>query len=92
MRFDAAGLRGVARVRRIAGHGPEPLHHAGRRREVGVAGAEVRFAWGYGGQYIFVVPDRDLVVAVTSSIRDERENYKRAIFGLLERTIQYAGT
>jgi CubicO group peptidase (beta-lactamase class C family) len=25
------------------------------------------FAWGYGGQYIFVVPDLQLVVALTGS-------------------------
>ncbi|MDQ3698757.1 MAG: beta-lactamase family protein [Gemmatimonadota bacterium] len=31
-----------------------------------VAGHEVRFAWGYGGQFIFVVPDLRLVVVATS--------------------------
>ena len=31
-------------------------------------GAEVAFAWGYGGQYVFVVPALDLVVAMTSSL------------------------
>ena len=29
-------------------------------------GAPVYFAWGYGGQFIFVVPERELVIAVTS--------------------------
>ncbi|MEF8864708.1 MAG: serine hydrolase [Salinibacter sp.] len=32
-------------------------------------GARVAFAWGYGGQYIFVVPRLDLVVVCTSSLR-----------------------
>jgi CubicO group peptidase (beta-lactamase class C family) len=30
----------------------------------------VAFAWGYGGQYVFVVPRLDLVVAVTSSLQN----------------------
>jgi CubicO group peptidase (beta-lactamase class C family) len=43
------------------------------------------FAWGYGGQYIFVFRDLDLVVAVTSSTAsDERRGYRRQIFDLLE--------
>jgi CubicO group peptidase (beta-lactamase class C family) len=44
------------------------------------------FAWGYGGQYIFVVRDLDLVIAVTSSTTtsDERHGYRRALFDLLE--------
>jgi CubicO group peptidase (beta-lactamase class C family) len=37
-------------------------HRFGRER--------VAFAWGYGGQYVFVVPRLDLVVAVTSSLSD----------------------
>jgi CubicO group peptidase (beta-lactamase class C family) len=31
-------------------------------------GERVAFAWGYGGQYVFVVPRLDLVVACTSSL------------------------
>ena len=33
-------------------------------------GERVAFAWGYGGQYIFVVPRLGLVVACTSSLRN----------------------
>ncbi|MFP4227737.1 MAG: serine hydrolase domain-containing protein [Salinivenus sp.] len=33
-----------------------------------IASERVAFAWGYGGQYVFVVPRLDLVVATTSSI------------------------
>jgi len=33
-------------------------------------GEQVAFAWGYGGQYVFVVPRLDLVVVCTSSLRD----------------------
>jgi CubicO group peptidase (beta-lactamase class C family) len=44
------------------------------------------FAWGFGGQYIFVFREVDLVVAVTSAttISDERRGYRRQLFDLLE--------
>jgi CubicO group peptidase (beta-lactamase class C family) len=44
------------------------------------------FAWGFGGQYIFVFRDLDLVVAITSSpsVSDERRGYRRQLFDLLE--------
>jgi len=44
------------------------------------------FAWGFGGQYIFVFHELDLVVAVTSSttVSDERRGYRRQLFDLLE--------
>ena len=44
------------------------------------------FAWGFGGQYIFVFRELDLVVAVTSSttVSDERRGYRRQLFALLE--------
>lgn len=34
------------------------------------AGYQTHFAWGYGGQYIFIVPKLELVVVVTSSLRN----------------------
>lgn len=44
------------------------------------------FAWGFGGQYIFVFRELELVVAVTSSttMSDERRGYRRQLFDLLE--------
>jgi len=33
----------------------------------------VRFAWGYGGQYIFVVPELQLVVVTTADSETQRE-------------------
>jgi CubicO group peptidase (beta-lactamase class C family) len=44
------------------------------------------FAWGFGGQYIFVFRDLELVVAVTSSttVSDERFGYRDQLFELLE--------
>jgi CubicO group peptidase (beta-lactamase class C family) len=44
------------------------------------------FAWGFGGQYIIVFRELDLVVAVTSAttVSDERRGYRRQLFDLLE--------
>jgi CubicO group peptidase (beta-lactamase class C family) len=44
------------------------------------------FAWGFGGQYIMVFRELDLVVAITSSttVSDERRGYRRQLFDLLE--------
>ena len=49
-------------------------------------GERACFAWGFGGQYILVFPARDLVVAVTSAttVSDERHDYRRRLFDLLE--------
>jgi CubicO group peptidase (beta-lactamase class C family) len=53
------------------------------------AGYETYFAWGYGGQYIFIVPDLDLVAVTTSSTAagEERRSHRRTIFDLLEQLI-----
>ena len=48
-------------------------------------GHAVRFAWGYGGQFIFVVPTLELVVVVTSDAESRREgDHNRAVHRLLE--------
>jgi len=53
------------------------------------AGYDTSFAWGYGGQYIFIVPALDLTVVTTSSPvpGDERRENRRGIFDLLEEQI-----
>jgi CubicO group peptidase (beta-lactamase class C family) len=53
------------------------------------AGHPACFAWGYGGQYIMVFRDLDLVVVTTSStaVDDERRDYRRQLFELVERLI-----
>ena len=49
-------------------------------------GEQVAFAWGYGGQYVFVVPRLDLVVVCTSALGNRppgSDNHNEAILRLL---------
>ena len=50
---------------------------------------ETCFAWGYGGQYIFVLPELDVVLVATSSpdVSDERRDHRRTLFDILERLV-----
>lgn len=49
----------------------------------------VRFAWGYGGQYIFMIPELDAVVVITGSLQNasQRRSYKEPVFALLREDI-----
>jgi CubicO group peptidase (beta-lactamase class C family) len=51
-----------------------------------LGGHRVYYAWGYGGQFIFVVPTLDLVVVTTSStaIGRDRRGHLNGIYDLLE--------
>jgi CubicO group peptidase (beta-lactamase class C family) len=53
------------------------------------AGEQAYFAWGFGGQYVFLIPRLELVVVTTSSTAtgEERRGHRRTIFGLLEQVI-----
>ncbi len=47
------------------------------------------YAWGYGGQFIFVIPDLDLVVVTTSrsDVSRERRDHNDAIYRIVETLI-----
>lgn len=51
-----------------------------------LAGHPVHYAWGYGGQFIFVVPDLEMVVVATSTNRPENRgggSHLRDVYDLL---------
>jgi len=50
-----------------------------------VAGYDTYFAWGYGGQYIFIIPELDGVVVMMSSLANASQDrgYKEPVFELL---------
>lgn len=53
-------------------------------------GVDIHYAWGYGGQYIFVVPAQKLVVVVTSVLLSSRSiEHNNRIIGLMEKTIRF---
>jgi len=54
-----------------------------------LAGRPVEFAWGFGGQYIFVVPSLDLVVVTTSSVAlgQDRREYRQELFDIVEKDV-----
>ena len=54
-----------------------------------LSGEQAFYAWGFGGQYIFVVPRLQLVVVTTSSSSagDERRGHRRTVFDIVEQLI-----
>jgi CubicO group peptidase (beta-lactamase class C family) len=61
-------------------------------REMG--GHRAHYAWGFGGQYIFVVPARELVIVTTSAstVAEDRRSHRLNVFDIVERLIAVAGT
>lgn len=56
-------------------------------REIG--DYKIHFAWGFGGQYIFIVQELDAVIVLTSFLEGatQRRQYKEPVFVLLEKQI-----
>ena len=54
-----------------------------------VGGQRAYYAWGFGGQYVFVVPTLDLVVVTTSAstVAEDRRSHRRNVFDLVEQLI-----
>jgi CubicO group peptidase (beta-lactamase class C family) len=54
-----------------------------------VAGVQSYYAWGFGGQFIFVIPELQLVVASTSAatVSDDRRRHRRTVDDLIEQMI-----
>ena len=54
-----------------------------------IAGEDVRYGWGYGGQMLYVVPRRGLTVAMTSDTRvaAARSGHRSDLHRLMEEVI-----
>jgi len=54
-----------------------------------MAGYQAPYAWGFGGQFIFLVPELDLVVVSTSAVtlENERRTHRFTVMDIIERYI-----
>ncbi len=52
-------------------------------------GHQAYYAWGFGGQYIFIVPDLELVIVTTSSagLGEDRREHRNAVYDLVEHLV-----
>lgn len=50
-----------------------------------VGGHDIRFAWGHGGQYLFIIPELEVIMVATSGPSGQgRWQHRRELFDLLE--------
>ena len=54
-----------------------------------MAGRQAYYAWGFGGQFIVLVPDLQLVIVTTSAatVSDERRTHRRTVDDIIEQLI-----
>jgi CubicO group peptidase (beta-lactamase class C family) len=54
-----------------------------------MAGVRAFFAWGFGGQFIFVVPTLHLTIVSTSAatVSDDRRSHRLTVDALIERLV-----
>ncbi|PAU95241.1 hypothetical protein CK503_03320 [Aliifodinibius salipaludis] len=54
-----------------------------------VGGYKVYFAWGFGGQYIFMIPELDATIVLTGALDNatQSRSYKEPVFNLLREQI-----
>jgi CubicO group peptidase (beta-lactamase class C family) len=54
-----------------------------------MAGRQTYYAWGFGGQFIVLVPDLELVIVTTSAatVSDERRTHRRTVDDIIEQLI-----
>ncbi len=54
-----------------------------------MAGQQTAFAWGFGGQYIFVIPSLDAVVVTTASENPggDRREFRLGLFDMIEEKV-----
>jgi CubicO group peptidase (beta-lactamase class C family) len=53
------------------------------------AGHDSYYAWGYGGQFIFIIPAKQLVIVTTSrsDVSRERRDHNDAIYAMVDEIV-----